>query len=101
MRDEKRSRSVRVTPLVLSLFLTFSVVLTTDSQNPTVAQENQSSNDLKQSEEQRTNAYAAQLETHLRKWLVEEYAERSGEAWNRDYDSIEAFTRKGFSAMTI
>jgi dienelactone hydrolase len=93
MRNENRSRSARFTPLVLSLLVTCSAALTTDSQSPTVAQKGQSSIDLKQPEEQRTNAYAEQLETHLRKWLVEDYVARADKAWDRNYDSIETFLR--------
>ena len=91
MRDKKPSRSMRVTPVLLSLLLAFSAVLATNSRNPTVAQEGQPGDDLKQFEEQRTDAYAAQLEAHLRKWLVEDYPERSDGAWDRDYGSVEAF----------
>ncbi len=46
---------------------------------------------LAASEEQRTDDYAAQLEGYLRKWLVDDYPARATEAWNRDYDSVEAF----------
>ena len=49
--------------------------------------------DLKQFEEERTDAYAAQLEAYLRKWLVDDYPERAAKAWNRDYTSIEAFVK--------
>ena len=44
-------------------------------------------------EEQRTDDYAAQLEGHLRQWLVDDYPARAGEAWNRDYQSVEAFLK--------
>ncbi len=49
--------------------------------------------DLKQFEEQRTDAYAAQLEAYLAKWLVDDYPQRAAKAWNRDYSSIEAFQK--------
>jgi len=49
--------------------------------------------DLKQFEEDRTDAYAAQLEAYLAKWLVDDYPERAAKAWNRDYSSIEAFVK--------
>jgi len=49
--------------------------------------------DLKQFEEDRTDAYAAQLEAYLAKWLVDDYPERAAKAWNRDYTSVEAFVK--------
>ncbi|HUT94317.1 MAG TPA: hypothetical protein VMY37_32960 [Thermoguttaceae bacterium] len=56
-------------------------------------QQVQSPQDLKQFEEERTDAYAAQLEAYLHKWLVDDYPERAAKAWNRDYTSIEAFVK--------
>jgi dienelactone hydrolase len=49
--------------------------------------------DLKQFEEHRTDAYAAQLEAFLRDYLVDQYPKRAAGAWNRDYRSIEAFLK--------
>jgi len=49
--------------------------------------------DLKQFEEDRTDAYAGQLEAYLRKWLVEDYPGRADKAWKQDYSSIEAFEK--------
>jgi dienelactone hydrolase len=49
--------------------------------------------DLKTAEEERTDAYAAQLEAWLRDYLVKQYPERAAERWHRDYSSIEAFTK--------
>ena len=51
----------------------------------------QSEEDFKEFEENRTNAYAKQLETYLQHWLVDEYPERAAHAWQRDYSSVEAF----------
>jgi hypothetical protein len=48
---------------------------------------------LKQLEEERTDAYAAELEAYLRKWLVDDYPGRAAKAWNRDYSSVEAFLK--------
>ena len=45
----------------------------------------------KQDEQQRTEAYAAALEHHLQAWLVNDYAARAADAWNRNYESEEAF----------
>ena len=56
------------------------------------AQDNIAEN-LKAFEEQRTDDYAAQLESYLHKWLVDDYPGRAEKAWNRDYDSIEAFLK--------
>ncbi|MHB8902072.1 MAG: dienelactone hydrolase family protein [Thermoguttaceae bacterium] len=44
-------------------------------------------------EQERTDAYAEQLEGYLRKWLVDDYPERAGRAWHRDYSSVEAFLK--------
>ena len=41
----------------------------------------------------RTSAYEQQLETYLRRYLIDEYEERSAKAWNRDYSSIDALQR--------
>jgi hypothetical protein len=55
------------------------------------AEEIPSGDALKQFEQERTDAYAAQLEEYLRVWLVDEYPERAAKAWNRDYESVGAF----------
>lgn len=47
--------------------------------------------DFEQLEEDRTNAYAAELEAFLRDYLVARYPDRAAAAWSRDYGSIEAF----------
>jgi dienelactone hydrolase len=44
-------------------------------------------------ETDRTDAYAAQLENYLRNYLIDQYDQRSSEAWHRDYSSIDAFER--------
>ena len=49
--------------------------------------------DLKQIEEKRTDAYAAQLEAWLRDYLVEQYPKRAGGQWHRDYSSIAAYEK--------
>lgn len=48
---------------------------------------------LKESEQERTDAYAAQLERYLRRWIVDKYPQRAAKAWNRDYSSVEAFLK--------
>lgn len=42
---------------------------------------------------QRNDAYAKQLEGHLLKWLIDDYPERSRQAWHRDYSGLDAFER--------
>jgi len=42
---------------------------------------------------QRNDRYAAELEQYFRQVLVEQYPERAGRAWRRDYSSIDAFLR--------
>lgn len=49
--------------------------------------------DLKQLEEERTDAYAAQLEAYLRDYLVDQYPARAAGQWNRDYQNVEAFLK--------
>lgn len=76
--------------------LLIAVVLTTflaNSPARAVAQDAPADPDLKKQEESRTDAYAAQLEAYLAKWLVEEYPDRAAKAWNRDYSSVEAFLK--------
>ena len=60
---------------------------------PAAAQENAEVGDLKPFEEQRTDAYAAQLEAYLGKWLVDDYSRRASRAWSRDYSSVDAFVK--------
>ena len=42
---------------------------------------------------ERNERYSEELELWLRKWLVDEYSERSGRLWLRCYDSVEAFKK--------
>jgi hypothetical protein len=56
-------------------------------------EEGPSSEELQPFEEQRTDAYAAQLEAYLRTWLVDDYPARAADAWDRDYSSEEAFLK--------
>ncbi|MCP4643212.1 MAG: hypothetical protein GY851_22380 [bacterium] len=49
--------------------------------------------DMQALEEERTDAYAAELEAALAQWLVEAYPDRAADAWNRDYTSIDAFVK--------
>ncbi len=57
------------------------------------AQERPREDAMKQLEEDRTDAYADQLEAYLRKWLVDEYPDRAAKAWDWDYASVEAFLK--------
>jgi dienelactone hydrolase len=41
----------------------------------------------------RNEAYGNDLELHLRKYIVDDYAERAKRAWNRSYKSVEAFNK--------
>jgi len=68
-------------------------VFVTSSAGPAAAEEASGRAELKQSEEERTDAYAQQLEAYLRTWLVDDYPQRAAEAWERDYSSIEAFVK--------
>ena len=42
---------------------------------------------------ERNERYREELESWLRRWLVDEYPERSKRLWSRCYDSIEAFKK--------
>lgn len=44
-------------------------------------------------ETERTDSYAAQLESYLKQHLIDEYDERASASWHRDYSSITAFER--------
>jgi hypothetical protein len=46
-----------------------------------------------QIEDKRSDAYAAQLEAYLRKFLVDEYPQRAAKLWHRDYSSVEAYLK--------
>ncbi|MBC8869492.1 MAG: hypothetical protein H8E44_08745 [Planctomycetes bacterium] len=75
----------RLAAVVVAISFTISAVGRVAAQVPDAG------DDLQRFEEERTDAYATQLETYLRKWLVDEYPERAAKAWNRDYSSVEAF----------
>lgn len=55
------------------------------------AQDTPPRDDLRQFEEDRTDAYAEQLDAYLRDWIVNQYPGRAAQAWQRDYSSAEAF----------
>ncbi len=57
------------------------------------AAEAPASKDGKSPEQERNDAYAKQLEAHLRRWLVDDYAARAAQSWQRDYSSPDAFQR--------
>lgn len=92
MLVEQRSETGRVRPYLLTMLLVILAIWGTSPPRPAAAQ-GQVGGDLKGFEEQRTDEYAAQLESHLRKWLVDDYPGRADQAWNRDYDSIEVFLK--------
>jgi dienelactone hydrolase len=73
-----------------TLLLVILAILATYGAHPAAAQ-TITGHALKDFEQQRTDDYAAQLESHLRKRLVEDYPELANQAWNRDYGSVEAF----------
>jgi len=77
--------------LVTSLVLALATISsrTPAAQGPMSPQES----DFQQSEEKRTDAYAAQLEAWLRAYLVEQYPERAAKAWKRDYSSVAAYEK--------
>jgi dienelactone hydrolase len=75
------------------LIVTAALALTTAALVPTRAEDSPASEDVKALEEHRTDAYAAQLESYLGRWLVEDYAERAATAWSRDYSSQDAFLK--------
>jgi dienelactone hydrolase len=77
---------------VKELLLLSLVVLAMGLPGPAAAQD-AAATDLKAFEEQRTDDYAAQLESYLHKWLVDDYAGRAEKAWNRNYDSVESFLK--------
>lgn len=76
-----------------SLAITSVVVLAMSWPGAAAAQRPRTGDDLKKVEQERTDAYAVQLEAYLRKWLVEEYPERAAGAWKRDYGSVELFLK--------
>ena len=93
IRTRERRGNMRAALISHLLMLTSMIVLASDPPGTATAQERQTVGDLEPFEQQRTDAYAAQLETYLRKWLVEDYPQRAVKAWNRDYSSMEAFLK--------
>ena len=76
--------TARTISIISVTILTVCVALPASAQQP-------KGDDLKASEEQRTDAYADQLESYLGKWLVDDYDQRAQKAWNRNYDNVDAF----------
>ncbi len=77
-----------------SRLVVFAGLAALAGQGPGVASAQQpASDDGKAFEEQRTGEYASQLESYLRKWLVDDYPARAERSWNRDYSSVEAFLK--------
>jgi len=60
---------------------------------PSRAGESPQADGLKKAVESRGDAYARQLETYLRHWLVDDYPGRAAKAWSRDYTSVQAFLK--------
>lgn len=60
---------------------------------PIIAAGQESTPGTAEYENERNNKYAEQLEHYLRYYLTEQYDERAGDAWDRDYSSIDAFVR--------
>jgi hypothetical protein len=74
------------TQLTIICIIVFSLL------SPYVSGQNKKPADLKY-ETERTDAYAAQLESYLKNYLVDQYDERAATFWHRDYSSIDAFER--------
>ncbi len=51
------------------------------------------SDELKNYLDERNGRYRDELESWLRKWLVDDYPERSRSRWSRSYESVEAFEK--------
>jgi len=51
------------------------------------------SDELESYVNKRNERYKDELESWLRKWLVDDYSERSKRLWSRSYESVEAFMR--------
>jgi len=73
--------------------LTIPVLLTAVFFGLLAGQETFAADGWKAFEEARTDAYAKELETYLREYLVDKYPLRAAEAWDRDYSSVGAFLR--------
>lgn len=76
-------------PILSALAATTSLILA----GPVVGQVPMEAPEWKETELARTEAYAQQLETHLRREILENYAARATRAWHRDYSSLDAFAR--------
>jgi len=49
--------------------------------------------ELREYLDERNERYEKELESWLRKWLVDDYPERSARRWSRSYESVEAFLK--------
>lgn len=78
-------RIMRWKLLTVAVFVTCLAISTRAEAGP--------AEDLKASEEQRTDDYAAQLETYLGKWLVDDYPDRAEKVWNRNYEDLDAYLK--------
>ncbi len=59
--------------------------------NPTISQSQPATQEFKAAQADRNKRYDSQIESYLRKWLVDDYAARADQSWHRDFTSIEAF----------
>jgi len=77
------------------LLASFTIALTLLAASGLAADPVANPNDaaFQQLEEERTDAYAAQLEAWLRDYLVDQYPQRAAQAWHRDYTSVKAFLK--------
>ncbi len=79
-------RTAEVAALAALLFLIGGI-------QPSSAGEPPKTDGLRKAVDSRGDAYAKQLESYLRHWLVEEYPQRAAKAWNPDYTSPEALVK--------
>ncbi len=75
--------------LRIAIFMALSALISSNI----FAQVNSKNEEWIQFEEERTDAYKQQIEKYLQNWIIEEYEDRTDNAWNRDYSSIDAFER--------
>ncbi len=75
----------------LALLLMALATLPIEAVEPTVSQTQPTTQEFKAAQADRNKRYDGQIESYLRKWLVDDYAARADISWHRNFSSIEAF----------
>ena len=89
MKDEEGKLVTMLSPFLILAVV--SVVCVVFAAGAAGGEEPEAAEGFQGFEEERTDAYAEQLEAYLADWLVDQYKDRAADAWDIDYSSVEAF----------